>query len=186
MSADLMSAFQYTAEDLSYNRRGELSPGQAGRLKRSYKQGGILFFVLVPACAAGAYFILSPFLLQDLPLEENLGKLVGGLVLSALALFFLYLSVALFFDRDRPIVRQVEGEARLVSRESDTTDPDGLVTTYSMNYLVIGEQEFSLEAEKQGAFQHGHRYRIFHERFLGILSVEYLGPPIPRNAQVNE
>ncbi len=69
-------------------------------------------------------------------------------------------------------------KAQFISRENSSTDADGLETNFTSYYVLIGEHEFNIGRDKYQAFNQDHIYKIFNENsLLGILSIEYIGPP---------
>jgi hypothetical protein len=173
MTTELMSAFNFTTNDLAFNKKIKLSPEQAAQFAKKNKKSSGLVFLFTLAFGAGAYFSLQPFILQGLSITDNLSRFIGGVVLTGLALFFFYL----LFQKDEPLIESMQGKAQFISRENSSTDADGLVTHFTSYYVLIGEHEFDIEREKYQAFNQGHIYKIFKENsLLGILSIEYIGP----------
>ena len=174
MSTELMKAFNFTADDLAHNKRGELSSQQAARFSKASKKSAVLFFLFTLGFGTGAYFALAPFILQGLSITGNIDRLIGGIVLAGLALFLFYL----VFQKDEASVESVQGKAQFVSRESSSTDSDGHVSDSTNYYVVIGDHEFDIGREKYKVFNQGHIYTIYNAKsLLGILSVEYIGSP---------
>jgi len=175
MSAELMKAFEFTADDLAHNKMGKLSPRQAKRYKKSSNRGNIALFFIMLAFGIAAFFTLLPFFLDGLAITDNLARLIGGLVLAGLTLFFFYL----MFQKDEPVIKGAQGKVQFVSRESDTTHDDGTVTSSTSYYVLIGDERFTINSEQYQFFNQGHIYAIYKETsMLGkILSIEYIGPP---------
>jgi hypothetical protein len=176
MSTELMEAFDFTADDLAYNKAEKLSPRQLARYKKAMRRGSILFFFVVLGFGAGAYFTLLPFL-QGHSVSDNLGRLIGGVVLAGLALLFLVFIFQSLFQKVKPVILSAQGEAQFVSRDSSTTDAEGNTISSTTYYVVIGGHEFDVGRDKYQAFKQGHIYAIYKDAFLGVLSVEYIGPP---------
>jgi len=170
-----MKAFDFTADDLAQNKAGRLSPCQLKRLKRASNRGRIVSFFVMLAFGIGAYFTLSPFLIDGLMIVGNIVRLIGGIILAGLALFFLYA----IFERDKPVVKSAQGKIQFISRESDMTHDDGTVTSSTSYYVVIGDERFTVNSGQYQFFNQGHIYAIYKETsMLGkILSIEYIGPP---------
>jgi hypothetical protein len=174
MTTELMKAFDFTAEDLSYNKMGKLSPGQAARFSRKKGTGIVVFIVLTLAAGIGTFFVLQPFLLEGIAISDNAGRFIGGCVLAGLTLLFLYFS----FQTDGPVIKKSQGKAQFVRREESTMDDEGHTTTDIMYYVVIGDREFGIDRDKVQVFEQGHIYTVYNDNFLlGILSIEYNGPP---------
>jgi hypothetical protein len=173
MTTELMKAFDFTAEDLSYNKAGKLSPQQATRFTRKKRMGIILFIVLTLAAGVGAFITLQSFLLEETAISDNIGRFIGGCALAGLTLLFLYFS----FQTDGPVIQKAQGKAQIISREESRTDAEGHTTHETGYHVVIGEHEFSVDRDKVQVFEQGHIYTVYNENFLaGILSVEYNGP----------
>jgi hypothetical protein len=175
MSAELMKAFDFTADDLAHNKAGKLSPRQLQRFKKASNRSSIFAFLVMLAFGIGAYFTLSPFLLDGLPIPGNIVRLIGGIILAGLSLFFLYA----LFEKDKPVIKSAQGKIQFVSRESDMTHDDGTVTSSTYYYVVIGNEQFSINSGQYQYFNQGHIYAIYKEVSVlsRILSIEYIGPP---------
>ena len=177
MSTELMKAFNFTADDLAHNKAGKLSPSQVARYKRAMRGGGILFFFLMLICWVATYFTLVPFS-QGLSISDNLGRLIGGVVLVGLALLFLVFTFQSLFPKIKPAFINAQGKAQFVSRDSSTPNSQGGSTTSTSYYVVIDGNEYDIGgSDKYEAFEQGHIYAIYMDAFIGILSVEHIGPP---------
>jgi hypothetical protein len=173
MIAELMNAFDFTAEDLTLNKSGQLSARQLDRLadwSRRTKIGSVIVALILGTVAV---FVMLP-IAQTLSLEGNVGRLIGGLALAAVALLFF----SALFDKQKIDIQSAQGKAQFVRRDTDTTDEDGIVTTTTSHYVVIGGHEFTVKTKQYDAFNQGHIYTVYHMQHpLGILSIEYVGPP---------
>ena len=175
MTIELMQAFDFTADDLTYNKMGKLSPRQIKRYKKASNRSTVISFFVMLAFGIGAYFTLLPFLFEGLALTGNLSRFIGGIVLAGFALFFLYA----LFVKDKPVIKSAQGKVQFVSRESNTTHDDGSITSSTSYYVVIGDERFSIESGQYQLFNQGHIYAIYKEVSVlsSILSIEYSGPP---------
>jgi hypothetical protein len=175
MSVELMNAFDFTADDLAHNKAGKLSARQLKRLQKASNKGRIVSFFVMLAFGIGAYFTLSPFLLDELTVAGNIVRLIGGIILAGVSVFFLYA----IFERDNPVIKSAQGKVQFVSRESDTTHDDGTVTSSTSYYVVIGNEQFPINSGQYQYFNQGHIYTIYKEVSVlsRILSIEYIGPP---------
>lgn len=175
MSAELMEAFNFTVDDLAFNKRGELSPEQKARFAKEAKRSSIMVVLFTLGFGAGAIFTMMPFIRQGLSITDNLGRFIVGVVLVGLALFFFYL----IFQKDAPVIKSAQGKIQFVSRESDTTDEDGIVTSSTSYFVVIGDEQFTINSGQYQFFNQGHIYAIYKEVSVlsRILSIEYIGPP---------
>ena len=175
MSAELMEAFNFTTDDLAFNKRGELSPGQKVRFAKAANRNSIMVVLFTLGFGAGAVITMMPFVLQGLSIADNLGRFIGGVVLIGMALFFFYL----IFQKDAPVIKSAQGKIQFVSRESDTTDEDGTVTSSTSYFVVIGDERFTINSGQYQFFNQGHVYAIYKEVSVlsSILSIEYIGPP---------
>jgi hypothetical protein len=170
--SELMAAFDFTQEDLTYNRNGQFSPAQFARYKRSDNWARVFSWVVLLGSAAGTYFVLRPFFFDGLPIRGNLGRLIGGGLLAAVALLFLYA----VFEKKDPVILTARGPAQFVSREHASQTGDQ--TSYSTSYYVdLAGTEIEIGHGKFSVFKQGHIYVIYREASIGILSVEYIGPP---------
>lgn len=174
MTTELMQAFDFTADDLAHNKIGKLSPRQTKRYEKTSNKSRVVAFLISLAFGIGAYFTLLPFIFQGLKLTENLGRFIGGIALTGLALFFFYT----LFEKDKPVINNARGKVQFVSRESDITHDDGSITTSTSYYLVIGDERFNINADQYQFLNQGHIYTIYEEASMlsKILSIEYHGP----------
>ena len=175
MTTELMQAFDFTADNLAHNKTGQLSPSQLKRFKRASTRSSIVAFFVALAFGFGAYVTLLPFWDQGLVPGENLVRLIGGILLAGVALFFLYAML----QKDNPVIKSAQGKVQFISRDSDVTHDDGTVTSSTSYYVVIGDEQFSIDSKQYQFFNQGHIYTIYKEisELPGILSVEYHGPP---------
>lgn len=175
MTTELMQAFDFTADDLAHNKAGTLSPRQLERYQKTSSKSRVVAFLVTLAFGIGAYFTLLPFISQESALTDNLTRLIGGIVLAGLSLFFLFT----IFEKDKPVIKSAKGKVQFISRESDMTHDDGTVTSSTSYYLVIGDEQFSVDSGQYQFFNQGHIYTIYREASMlsGIISVEYHGPP---------
>ena len=178
MTDKLMTAFDFTAEDLDHNQRGQLSPRQSKLLmKRTQGQKRTMGIVGVVGLAIAIYLAL-PFI-QAMSLKAaSLGQLIGAVVVLGISLLFF----SGLFDKPSGQVIPVEGRVQFISRDSSTTHEDGTVTTDTSFYIVVGENEFVVKSGQYDAFTQGHVYRVYKSGISlfessEILSIEYLGPP---------
>jgi hypothetical protein len=166
MTITLMEAFDFTADDLAFNKRGQLSPGQTARFEKTGRKNKVLHFIITLGFGAGAYFTLLPFVLQRISITDNLGRLVGGVVLTGFALLFFYFLVT----KDEVNIQKVQGKAQFVRRKNSRSS-----SSYN---VVIGGQTFNIGYDKYEAFNQDHIYTIYNDvTLLGILSIEYIGLP---------
>jgi hypothetical protein len=173
-----MTAFDFTAEDLDFNRRGQLSPRQTKQIMdRTRKQKRTMLIAALVGIGIGTYLAL-PFI-QEMSLEAaSLGQLIGAVVVLGLSLlFFSGLS-----EKPSGQVIPVEGRVQFISRESSTTHEDGTMTTDTLFYIVVGKEEFQVRTDQFDAFTQGHVYRFYKAgnsvfESSNILSIEHLGPP---------
>ena len=174
MSTELMQTFDFTADDLAHNKAGKLSPRQMKQYRNASNRGRIFSFFVMLAFGIAAYFTLLPFGSEGLALKDDLVRLIGGIVLTGLSLFFLYA----MFGKDVPVVKSAQGKVQFVSRDSDMTHDDGTVTSSTSYYVVIGDEQFTINSGQYQFFNQGHVYAIYKETSVlsKILSVEYFGP----------
>lgn len=170
MNSELMQAFDFTEEDLMFNKTGKLSSRQAGRYKRSDTRAKVFGFFVMLGSGAGTFFTLRPFFLEGLSISDHLGRFIGGVVLAGLALFFLYA----LFEKSEPVILSAQGPAQFVIRKIRSSDQGSYSTRY---YVVLGGHEIDVGKDKYPVFKQGYIYAIYQEPSIGILSVEYIGPP---------
>jgi hypothetical protein len=181
MTDKLMTAFDFTVEDLDHNRRGQISPRQQAMAAKSTGQTRRGLVIITIICLAVAFWLALPFLrsMSLAPANETQGlmQLICSVGLFGLGLLFF----SGLFNKPETGIKSAEGKVQFISRESSTTREDGGMDTHTTFYIVVGEDEFVLQSEQYDAFTQGHVYRVYGgSRMLfdsEILSVEYMGPP---------
>lgn len=175
MTTELMQAFDFTTDDLAHNKVGKLSPRQLKRYQSTSIKSRVVAFLVMLAFGLGAYFTLLPFISQEISLTDNLIRLLGGIALVGLAIFFLFT----IFEKDKPTIKSAQGKVQFISRENTMRHDDGSVTSSTSYYVVIGDEQFPIDSGHYQFFNQGHIYTIYKEASMlsKILSVEYHGPP---------
>jgi len=174
MNSDLMRAFNFTADDLTHNKQGRLSPRQAARLKTNNRLGAIVMFVFLLPSAAFTFVVLRPIIFKEMAPFDDLWRLLSGVALLLLSLLFFGNFFRFLFRKKNPVVAKVMGMvSTVISREERDHEGDRV----TVHYVVIGDNEIHIQQRQAAVFQEGHTYVIYRDAVLGNLSVEHLGGP---------
>jgi len=174
MNSDLLHAFNFTEDDLVYNRRGTLSPRQAARYKSNNRIGAIVMIILLIPSAVATFYIWWPILFGEKALLEDLWRLFGGSILTFVTLL-LFLNLIKFLLRKKdPVVTKIEGKVGgVISREERDHEGDKVI----IHYVVIDGQEIQIQKRQASVFREGHTYAMYRNAVLGNLAVEQRGGP---------
>jgi hypothetical protein len=187
LTAMLLPALGFTAEDLDANRQGVLTERQRAQVDTLHRQGGIAVLVagviiVLTFAAIGSYVLfLAPTgeALRRGPMGPMIPLVLGGAVLLVLA------SLAGSVRRQRSLragrVSAVEGKAKLRSRQvsgamaavAEATGADLRAST-----IKVAGTKFHVDEATVQAFKEGALYRIYYVKNAPIhliLSAEALG-----------
>ena len=177
--ANLMSAFDFTAEDVDANRRGTITPRQRARLRGMGRgvsgcslQGLIGMTVLV---VVGGAFLSYGFYSNASTRREVFGDPTNlAILLAAFAVPIVVMTIAYLSSRRRAgqlsdaQVRVAEGNATI----KQSISPNHGGTTY---VVKIGEKKFNFLEEYGTLFKQGAPYRVYYAKagaYEPILSIE--------------
>ena len=179
--ANMMNAFNFTAEDVDANRRGIITPRQRARL-RSVGHGisgcslqgliGMTIFVVVVGAFLSYGFYSN---------ESTRGDVFGNpanlaILLAALAIPIVVMAVA-YFSSQRRAGQLSDAQVRVA--EGNATIKQTISAHGGTTYVVrIGAKRFNFLEEYGGLFKQGASYRIYYAQagpYEPILSIEELG-----------
>jgi len=174
MPTDLMTAFDFTNEDLLHNRTGDLSPRQQQAQKKYSGKNRVQMAVAGLVFGVAGIVLLLPFIRTFSPDAAPIWRIVVGGASIAVGLFF----GSGIFDKYTIKIEETEGRAQFLRRESSSTDADGTTSSSTTNLLVIGGFEFPVKLAQYDALNQGHVYKAYFSRApYQIWSIEYIGPP---------
>jgi hypothetical protein len=174
MQETMETAFDFTSEDLAYNQQRQLSPRQAAQLARTNRRQKVTLTLVTLVCAALALALAYPFI-QAFSLDAaSLGQAIGALVLAGLSLLFF----SGLFNQVDAGVKMAEGPVQFVSGEEAIHNGDHLETS-TVFYVVVGGERVPVRTGQYQTLTQGHVYRLYlgAAPSLGLLSIEYVGPP---------
>ncbi len=156
-AADFEKLFQFESGDISYNRRGELSPRQQ-QVKRAESRG-CLTRLLAVLGAAAALFVIGLFVL-----EGEIGELVGGIGITGILMTTPFLIIYLASARKSTNqVLTVDGTAKLSMGYTKGTNK------YYM--VVINDVDFRVNQMVYDAFEEDTRYIVYYTRAGSMNSI---------------
>lgn len=174
MNSDLMRVSNFTADDLTHNKQGGLSPRQAARLKTNNRIGAIVMFIFLVPSAIFTFVVLRPVIFKEVAPFDDLFRLLGGVALLLLSLLFFGNFFKFLLRKKNPVVTKVQRKvSSVISREERDHEGDKV----TVHYVVIGEEEINIKERQAVVFQEGYTYAICRDAVLGNLSVEHLGGP---------
>ena len=158
--------FEFTEEDLKYNKAGQLSPRQKEWLKmlargaRSFSWKGAL--ITIGFALLGLCFILLLFLqnedsrtalLSD-PRQVMILGLLIPLVLGILALA-IFLNSRNANKLENALLSSVSGEVHFDTNYSGK----GNITTY---FVIVGKKKFKFADDISSTFKEGEKYKFYY------------------------
>lgn len=160
MTTRLMQAFDFTLEDLEYNRRGALSPRQTARVtkKRRAQKIFLLALGLLLACVGGGVMAWQGF--SSLPQDSSagIGMLVGAGVFALFGAPLIFLGV-------KPMravkVAAAKGAAR-VARVQRTRRVNNSTSTYIATELHLADKIFTVPDETFPELEDGAAYAVYY------------------------
>lgn len=160
MTTRLMQALDFTPEDLTYNRRGALSPRQTARLtkKRRAQKLFLLALGLLLACVGGGVMTWQG--VSSLPQDSSsgIGMLVGAGVLALFGAPLIFLGV-------KPMravkVAAAKGAVR-VARVQRTRRTNNSTSTYVVTELHLADKIFTVPDETFPELEDGAAYAVYY------------------------
>lgn len=158
--------FEFSAEDLKTNKRGQLSPGQREWLKTIGK-GGVRVqrsnvWIAVGFMFLGLCLILALFLQNEDSRAALFANPLNLLVFPVMILVIVgILVLSLLLARwnagklQNAVLSSVSGDIRL---DSDSSGESG-ITSY---YVFVGRKRFTFGEDMSGVFKEGEKYRVFY------------------------
>jgi hypothetical protein len=158
--------FEFTEEDLKYNKSGQLSPRQKEWLKilarsaRSFSWKGAL--ITIGFALLGLCFILLLFLQNEDSRAALLSDPRQVMILAFLIPLILgILALAIFLNSrnanklENAILSSVSGEVRFDSEYSSKSN----IRTY---YVIVGKKKFKFGDDMSSKFKEGKKYKFYY------------------------
>ena len=158
--------YEFTEEDLKYNKRGKLSPRQKEWLKmlagsaRSFSWKGALItigFALIGLCFILLLFLQNEdsraALLSD-PRQVMVLALLIPVVLGILALA-IFLNYRNANKLENAVLSSASGEVHFDSNYSGKSS----LTTY---YVIVGKKKFKFGDDMSSTFREGGKYKFYY------------------------
>lgn len=170
MSTRLMQSLNFTADDLTYNRKGTLSPQQTARVKAQRRTIKLVLLV-IGLILTGAGMTFLPGML-DLHAQGDSNWVGKAVALGIFALFGLPLTY-LGIRPMRPVkVAVTKGRAR-VARVERTSRSNNSTSTYIATELHIADKIFTMPNAAFPELEDGAVYAVYHwEGVNEVFSVE--------------
>jgi hypothetical protein len=158
--------YEFTEEDLKYNKRGQLSPSQKEWLK-NIARGTRSFswtnsFIAIGFAFLGLCIILALFLQNEdsraalFSDPMNLIVLAGMIPLIAgILVLFIFLNHRNANKLENAVISSVSGAVRC---DSDSSGESGL-TTY---FVIVGKKKFKFADDMSRAFKEGEKYKFYY------------------------
>lgn len=140
---DLNTAFNFTDDDLIYNRRGELSP----------RQNRILHFKNVPTLFAGLFILFSSALIFGSLINWGLVPVMVFIGEPILVIAFIITNGRIYLDRRAKRVDQTEGSIGL----------------YGGGIARVQNYEFRLSSRQYKILRQAATYRVYFTPRLRIV-----------------
>ena len=173
--------FEFTENDLNYNKHRQLSPNQKQWLNsmagysRKYSWRTAIFMTVFTIL--GLCVILTMFLLNERARIALFSSPINLIILIAIVpLVLIILALAIFFNYrnanklENAIVSSASGTIRFDSSFSSNSG----ITSY---YVFVGDKRFTFGDDMSTIFQHGETYSLFYCKagiYELVLSYEHL------------
>lgn len=158
--------YEFTEDDLKYNKRGQLSPSQQEWLKgiargtRSFSRRSA--FIAIGFTLLGLCIMFALYLQNERSRAVLFSDPMNLLVLAGVVpLVILILAAAIFFNYrtanklDKAVLSSVSGPIRF---DQDSSGESGL-TTY---YIIVGKKKFKFGDDMSGGFKEGEKYKFYY------------------------
>lgn len=173
MTTRLMQSLDFTEEDLTYNRKGMLSPRQNAHLtrkRRAFKLTLLILGLLLVGVGGGVFAVQG---VASLPEDTSAATemLVGAGVFVLIGAPFIYLGVKPM----RPVkVAIAKGKARL-ARVQRTSRSNNATSTYIASEIHVADKIFGVPDEVFPELEDGAVYAVYYWDGLNdIFSLERL------------
>lgn len=160
MTSQLMQLFDFTAEDLTYNRKGALSPRQSARVTKNRR---ILKLFLAAlgfglTCLLGGGLAVGGGLSLSTDSATGVGMLVGAGIAALLGAPLIFLGVKPM----RPVkVAAAKGTTR-VARVQRTRRTNNSTSTYVATELHLADKIFTVPDEAFAALEDDAAYAVYY------------------------
>ncbi len=160
MNNRLMQCFDFSEEDLEYNRQGRLSPRQNIRLtsrRRSHKRFLLLFGLLLSGVGGG---ILAWQGYLTLPKDNfsGMGLLVGAGIFVLLGAPL----ISLGLKPPRAVKASVAKGTAHIARVQRTRRANNVTNTYLATELHLGDKIFTVPDQALPALEAGALYAVYY------------------------
>ncbi|PWH15739.1 MAG: hypothetical protein DDG60_05310 [Anaerolineae bacterium] len=173
MTTRLMQLFEFTQEDLAYNRQGRLSPRQTARLTSKRRGFKLILLVLglTLACGGGGALAVLGILSVSQSTVTGLGMLVGAGIFALLGAPFIFLGIKPM----SPVkIAVAQGPIRL-ARVQRTRRVNNSTSTYVATELHLADKIFTVPDESFSALEEGAAYAVYYwDGLTDIFSLEKL------------
>jgi hypothetical protein len=158
--------FEFTAEDLAANKRGQLSPGQREWLKMIGKGGvrmqGFNVWIAVGFMFLGLCITLGLYLSNEDSRAALFSNSLNGLVLllNFLAVVGI-LVLSIFLARrnanklQNAVLSSVSGNVRF---DHDSSGESGITS----HFVIVGKKKFKFADDMSHVFKEGEKYRFYY------------------------
>lgn len=171
MTTKLMQSLNFTEDDLTYNRKGTLSPRQNAHLtrkRRAFKLILLILGLLLAGVGGGVFGVPG---VASLPEDASAatGMLVGAGVFVLIGVPFIYLGVKPM----RPVkVEVAKGKARL-ARVQRSSRSKNSTSTYIASEIHVAGKIFSVPDEAFPELEDGAVYAVYYwDGLNNIFSLE--------------
>jgi hypothetical protein len=156
--------FEFTAEDLAANQRGQLSPGQRDWLRMIGKGGirmqGCNVWIAIGFMFLGLGIILGLYLSNEDSRAALFANSLNILIFPIIILVILgILVLSIFIARwnanklQSAVLSSVSGNVRF---DQDSSGESGITT----HYVIVGKKKFKFAEDMSRVFKEGEKYRF--------------------------
>ena len=78
MNSELMQTFNFTTNDLAYNKKGRLSPRQSANLEKNNRTVATIMLILLLVSASFTIVVLRPYIFDGVEQFDDLARTSQG------------------------------------------------------------------------------------------------------------
>jgi hypothetical protein len=158
--------YEFTEEDLKYNKRGQLSPSQQEWLKMiargSRKSSWTGAFITIGFAFLGMCIMAALFLQNERSRAALFSDPMNLVILAAVIPLILgILALAIFFNYrnanklENAVISSASGAVR---HDYDSSGESG-ITTY---FVIVGKKKFKFGDDMSSTFKEGEKYKFYY------------------------
>ena len=158
--------YEFTEEDLKYNKRGQLSPSQLEWLKMiaggARKSSWTTTFLTIGFVFFGLCIILGLYLSNESSRTALFANPMNLVILAAVApviLGILVLAIFINYRNANKLENAVISSVTGAVRHDYDSSGESNITTY---YVIVGKKKFKFADDMSSVFKDGEKYKFYY------------------------